>query len=113
MPEFTEEEILVWAEIENYKYFAQKGPEPVSHGRSWGLASRTLRHLLDESAEDLVRPHRNIPILPTLQRFFGITSLPRPRPGLQISQDGHQNAIVAEVEIDAMTLANQIFGRFV
>lgn len=51
---FTEEEILAWAEIENYKYFAQKGPEPVSHGRSWGLASRTLRHLLDESAEDLV-----------------------------------------------------------
>ena len=46
---FTEEEILAWAEIVNYKYFAQKGPEPVSHGRSWGLASRTLRHLLDES----------------------------------------------------------------
>ena len=40
---FTEKEILAWAEIENYKYFAQKGPEPVSHGRSWGLASRTLR----------------------------------------------------------------------
>ena len=57
---FTEEEILVWAEIENYKYFAQKGPEPVSHGRSWGLASRTLRHLLDESAEDLVRKRHGI-----------------------------------------------------
>lgn len=46
---FTEEEILAWAEIENYKYFAQKGPEPVSHGRSWGLGHRTLLHLLDES----------------------------------------------------------------
>lgn len=57
---FTEEEILAWAEIENYKYFAQKGPEPVSHGRSWGLASRTLRHLLDESAEDLVRKRHGI-----------------------------------------------------
>ena len=57
---FAEEEILAWTEIENYKYFAQKGPEPVSHGRSWGLASRTLRHLLDESAEDLVRKRHGI-----------------------------------------------------
>jgi hypothetical protein len=50
---FTEDEILAWTEIENYRYFAQKGPEPTSHGRSWGLASRTLRHLLTESAKDL------------------------------------------------------------
>lgn len=57
---FTEDEILSWAEIENYKYFAQKGPEPSSHGRSWGLGSRTLRHLLEESAEDLVRKRHGI-----------------------------------------------------
>ena len=50
---FTEQEILAWTEIENYKYFAQKGPEPSSHGRSWGLGARTLRHLIDESAADL------------------------------------------------------------
>lgn len=50
---FTEEEILAWAEIENYKYYAQKGPEPVNIGRGSGLGSRTLRHILEESAEDI------------------------------------------------------------
>ena len=57
---FTAEEILAWAEIENYRYFAQKGPEPISHGRSWGLGSRTLRHLLEESAEDIARNRHGI-----------------------------------------------------
>lgn len=57
---FTEEEILAWAEAENYKYFAQKGPEPVNRGRSWGLASRTLRYLLDESAGDIARGRHGI-----------------------------------------------------
>lgn len=57
---FTSEEILAWAEIENYRYFAQKGPEPISHGRSWGLGSRTLRHLLEESAEDIARNRHGI-----------------------------------------------------
>lgn len=50
---FTEEEILAWAEIENYRYYAQKGPEPVNIGRGSGLANRTLRHILEESAEDI------------------------------------------------------------
>ena len=50
---FTEEEILAWAEIENYKYYAQKGPEPVNIGRGSGLGSRTLRHILEESAGDI------------------------------------------------------------
>ena len=50
---FTEEEILAWAEVENYRYYAQKGPEPVNIGRGSGLANRTLRHILEESAEDI------------------------------------------------------------
>lgn len=57
---FTQEEILALAEIENYRYFARKGPEPVTHGRGWGLASRTLRHLLDESAEDIALKRHGI-----------------------------------------------------
>lgn len=50
---FTADEILVMAEIQNYSYFARKGNEPVNHGRSWGLGSRTVRHLLEESNEDI------------------------------------------------------------
>ena len=50
---FTEEEILAWAEVENYRYYAQKGPEPVNYGRGWGLGSRTLRHLIEESDADI------------------------------------------------------------
>lgn len=57
---FTADEILAWAEIENYKYFAQKGPEPVTRGRGWGLGSRTLRYMLEESAEDLSRNRHGI-----------------------------------------------------
>ena len=50
---FTKEEILAWAEVENYKYYAQKGPDPVNLGRGWGLGSRTLRHLIEESRKDI------------------------------------------------------------
>ncbi len=50
---FTQEEILAWAEVENYKYYAQKGNEPVNFGRGPGLGSRTFRHLLEESAKDI------------------------------------------------------------
>lgn len=50
---FTEEEILAWAEIENYKYYAQKGPEPVTCGRGSGLAARTLKYLLDSAHKDI------------------------------------------------------------
>lgn len=50
---FTPEEILAWTTAENYKYVGQKGPEPASRGRSWGLGSRTLRHLINESSEDI------------------------------------------------------------
>ncbi len=50
---FTEEEIRAWTVAENYRYFAQKGPEPKNHGRSWARGSRTLRHLLEESRADI------------------------------------------------------------
>lgn len=50
---FTPSEILAWAEVENYKYYAQKGPEPVNHGRGWGLASRTLKHIIQEADCDI------------------------------------------------------------
>ena len=50
---FTEDEILAWAEIENYKYYAQKGPEPVTKGRGAGLAAKTLRYLLEQSKKDI------------------------------------------------------------
>lgn len=50
---FTKEEILGMAEAENYKYYAQKGAEPVNHGRGWGLASRTLRHIIEEADADI------------------------------------------------------------
>lgn len=50
---FTGEEILAWAEVENYRYYAQKGPDPVNSGRGWGLGARTLRHMLEESAADI------------------------------------------------------------
>lgn len=50
---FTEDEILAWAKAENYRYYAQKGPEPVNCGRGWGLGSRTLRHILEESDADI------------------------------------------------------------
>ena len=50
---FTEEEILALAEIENYRYYAQKGNEPVTRGRGAGLGARTLKHILDESGNDI------------------------------------------------------------
>lgn len=50
---FTEDEIMKWLTSENYRYFSQKGPEPSNKGRSWGLGSRTLRHLLESSKEDM------------------------------------------------------------
>lgn len=50
---FTEEEILAWAEVENYKYYAQKGNEPLTQGRGAGLGARTLKHILDESKKDI------------------------------------------------------------
>ncbi len=51
---FTQEEIMAWAEVENYKYFAQKGREPLTGGRGAGLGARTLRHILEESRFDIV-----------------------------------------------------------
>lgn len=51
---FTSDEILAWAEVENYRYYLQKGPDPVNLGRGWGLGSRTLRHILEESAADII-----------------------------------------------------------
>lgn len=50
---FTEDEILALAEIENYRYYAQKGNEPVTRGRGAGLGARTLKHILDESRNDI------------------------------------------------------------
>lgn len=50
---FTEDEIVAWAEVENYKYYAQKGCEPVTRGRGAGLGARTLKHILEESAKDI------------------------------------------------------------
>ena len=50
---FTEEEILSMAQIENYKYYAQKGPEPVTQGRGSGLAARTLKHILTQAKNDI------------------------------------------------------------
>ena len=50
---FTEEEILAWAEVENYRYYAQKGNEPVNMGRGSGLGVRTLKHILEEAKEDI------------------------------------------------------------
>lgn len=57
---FTEEEILAWAEIENYKYYAQKGPEPVTRGRGCGLAARTLKYMLDQAKTDIDRGRNGI-----------------------------------------------------
>lgn len=50
---FTEDEIVAWCEAENYKYFCEKGPQPITKGRSWALGSRTLRHILEESFADM------------------------------------------------------------
>ncbi len=50
---FTPGEILAWAEAENYKYYAQKGPEPLTRGRGAGLGARTLRHILEEARTDI------------------------------------------------------------
>lgn len=50
---FAREEILSWAEVENYRYYAQKGREPITRGRGAGLGSRTLRHILQESKTDI------------------------------------------------------------
>ena len=50
---FTQEEILAWAEVENWRYYAQKGNEPVNLGRGAGLGARTLRHILEESKKDI------------------------------------------------------------
>lgn len=50
---FTPQEILAWTTAENYKYIGQKGPEPTTRGRGAGLGARTLRHLIEESDEDI------------------------------------------------------------
>lgn len=50
---FTEEEILSMAQVESYKYYAQKGPEPVTQGRGSGLAARTLKHILTQAKNDI------------------------------------------------------------
>lgn len=50
---FTPQETVAWAEVENYKYFAQKGREPLTRGRGAGLGARTLRHILEESRSDI------------------------------------------------------------
>ncbi len=50
---FTPEEIIAWAEVENYKYYAQKGLEPITRGRGAGLGARTLKHILEESKADI------------------------------------------------------------
>lgn len=48
---FTAEEAVAIAKAEAYKYYIQKGPG--AFGRSSALACRTLRHLLEESREDI------------------------------------------------------------
>lgn len=55
---FTEEEILNWAEVENYRYYSQKSKDPALLGRGWGLGSRTLRYIL-ESADKNIRAGHN------------------------------------------------------
>lgn len=50
---FTEEEILAWAEVENYCFYLQKSKDPSNFGRGWGLAAYTLRHIIEESAKDI------------------------------------------------------------
>ena len=50
---FTENEILTWAEVENYCFYLQKSKDPSNFGRGWGLAAYTLRHIIEESAKDI------------------------------------------------------------
>lgn len=50
---FTEEEILAWAEVENYCFYLQKSKDSSNFGRGWGLAAYTLRHIIEESAKDI------------------------------------------------------------
>ena len=50
---FTEDEILAWAEVENYCFYVQKSKDPSNFGRGWGLSAYTLRHILEESAKDI------------------------------------------------------------
>lgn len=57
---FTEEEILKWAEVENYKYYTQRAKDECNFGRGWGLGARTLRYLLQEASYDMSRGRNGV-----------------------------------------------------
>lgn len=50
---FTEEEIYAWWECENYKYYMQKGPDPVNLGRGWQYGCRILGPLLEDADRNI------------------------------------------------------------
>ncbi|MCQ2141591.1 MAG: histidine phosphatase family protein [Bacteroidales bacterium] len=50
---FTEDEIIGWTKAENYKYYMQKGPDPVNLVRGWGYGTRILRDIMDSAQESI------------------------------------------------------------
>lgn len=50
---FSEKEIIGWTKAENYKYYMQKGPDPVNMTRGWGYGTRILRGIMDSAKENI------------------------------------------------------------